>query len=402
MPEVEHRGEPAGATIILSVSSAMLAPIYLDYNATTPLHPEVVEAMLPYLREHFGNPSSAHWYGAQARRAVDKARTQVAALLNADPDEIVFTSGGSEANNAAVKGVAWLRRAHGTHVVTSPIEHPAILEVCAYLEGHGFQIGQVPVSDDGLVEPGVVAADVRPDTILITLMLANNEVGTIQPIAEITGMARERGILVHSDAAQAVGKIPVDVRALGVDLLSVAGHKLYAPKGVGALYIRRGLALPKFIHGAGHEGNLRAGTENAAGIVGLGMACEVAGRDLEQEGQRLARLRDRLEAGLLAQCAPCRVNGHRERRLPNTLSISFQGVQANAILEALDRVACSAGAACHAGEVTVSQVLRAMRVPPDYAMGTIRLSLGRMTTEAEIEESLDAIVGTVRRLRPTA
>ncbi len=385
-----------------SLSSTMPAPIYLDYNATTPLHPEVVEAMLPYLREHFGNPSSAHWYGVQARRAVDKARTQVAALLNADPDEIVFTSGGSEANNAAVKGAAWLKRAHGTHLVTSPIEHPAILEVCADLEGHGFQAGQVPISGDGLVKPREVAAAVRPDTILITLMLANNEVGTIQPVAEIAAMARERGILVHSDAAQAVGKIPVDVRALDVDLLSVAGHKVYAPKGVGALYIRRGLALPKFIHGAGHERNLRAGTENVAGIVGLGMACEVAGRDLEQEGRRLARLRDRLEAGILAECAPCRVNGHRQRRLPNTLSISFQGLQANAIISALDRVACSAGAACHADEVAVSPVLRAMRVPLDYAMGTIRLSLGRMTTEAEIEESLAAIVRTVRRLRPTA
>lgn len=380
----------------------MSKPIYLDYNATTPVHPEVVEAMLPYLREHFGNPSSAHWYGVQARRAVDKARTQVAALLNCDPDEIVFTSGGSEANNAAVKGVAWLKRAAGTHLVTSPIEHPAILEVCAYLEGQGFEIGQVPVADDGLVGPQEVASILRPDTILITLMLANNEVGTIQPIAELAALARERGILVHSDAAQAVGKISVDVRRLGVDLLSIAGHKLYAPKGVGALYVRRGLALPKFIHGAGHERNLRAGTENVAGIVGLGTACEVAGRDLEQEGRRLARLRDRLEAGLLAQCAPCRVNGPRERRLPNTLSISFRDLMANAIIADLDRVACSAGAACHADEVAISQVLRAMRVPPDYAMGTIRFSLGRMTTEAEIEQSIDAIVRTVRRLRSTA
>jgi cysteine desulfurase NifS len=380
----------------------MPGPIYLDYNATTPVHPEVVEAMLPYLREHFGNPSSAHWYGVQARRAVDKARAQVAALLNADPDEIVFTSGGSEANNAAVKGGAWIKRAQGTHLVTSPIEHPAILEVCAYLEDHGFQVGRVPVTGDGLVESRDVAAAVRFDTILITLMLANNEVGTIQPVAEIAAMARERGILVHTDAAQAVGKIPVDVRRLDVDLLSVAGHKLYAPKGVGALYIRRGLALPKFIHGAGHEWNLRAGTENVAGIVGLGMACEVAGRDLEGEGRRLAGLRDRLEAGLLSQCAPCRVNGNRERRLPNTLSISFQGLQANAILSTLDRVACSAGAACHADEIAVSQVLRAMQVPRDYAMGTIRLSLGRMTTEAEIDQSLAAIAETVRRLRPKA
>ena len=357
--------------------------------------------MLPYLREHFGNTSSAHWYGVRARRAVDSARAQVAALLNCDPDEIVFTSGGSEANNAAVKGVAYLKRAECTHLVTSPIEHPAILEVCAYLEGRGFEISQVPVTENGFIDPQEVASILRPDTILITLMLANNEVGTIQPIVEVAGLARERGILVHSDAAQAVGKIPVDVRQLGVDLLSIAGHKLYAPKGVGALYIRRGLALPKFIHGAGHERNLRAVTENVAGIVGLGTACEVAGRDLEQEGRRLARLRDRLEVGLLTQCSPCRVNGDRERRLPNTLSISFRNLEANVIIADLDGVACSAGAACHADEVAISQVLRAMRVPPDYAMGTISFSLGRMTTEAEIEQSIGAIVRTVRRLRST-
>ena len=377
----------------------MPKPIYLNYNATTPVHPEVVEAMLPYLTEHFGNPSSAHWYGEQARKAVEMARAQVAALLRCGPDEIVFTSGGSEANNAAVKGAAWLRRAEGRHLVTSSIEHPAILEVCASLESQGFEITQVPVANDGMLDPRDVAASARPGTILITLMLANNEVGTIQPIAEIAALARERSILVHTDAAQAVGKIPVDVRRLGVDLLSIAGHKLYAPKGVGALYVRRGVALPKFIHGANHERNLRAGTENVAGIVGLGMACEVAGRDLEAEGRRLAALRDRLEAGLLALDIPCRVNGNRARRLPNTLSISFQGLLANAIITDLDGVACSAGAACHSGEVAISQVLRAMRVPPDYAMGTIRLSLGRMTTEDEVEQSIEAILRTVGRLR---
>jgi cysteine desulfurase len=380
----------------------MAQPIYLDYNATTPVHPEVVAAMLPYLTERFGNPSSSHWYGAQAHRAVEAARAQVAALLNCEPDEVVFTSGGSEANNAAVKGAAWLARSRGRHLIASPIEHPAILEVCGFLAAQGFEIGQVPVDGDGLIAPEGVAALLRPDTTLVTLMLANNEVGTIQPIAEVAALARPRGILVHSDAAQAVGKIPVDVRALGVDLLSVAGHKLYAPKGVGALFIRRGVELPKFIHGASHERNLRAGTENVAGIVGLGVACQVAGRDLTEEGRRLARLRDRLEAGVLAQCGPCRVNGHREGRLPNTLSISFERLQANAIIAALDGVACSAGAACHAGEVAVSAVLRAMRVPQESAMGTLRLSLGRMTTEAEIEASLEAIVRTVGRLRASS
>lgn len=380
----------------------MPKPIYLDYNATTPVHPEVVEAMLPYLREHFGNPSSAHWYGEQARRAVEQARAQVAALLHCDPDEIVFTSGGSEANNAAIKGVAWLRRDAGRHLLTTPIEHPATLEVCAHLEGQGVAVTQAPVSEDGLVDPREVAGATRPDTILISLMLANNEVGTIQPLAAVAALVRERGILVHTDAAQAVGKIPVDVRRLGVDLLSVAGHKLYAPKGVGALYVRRGVPLPKFIHGASHERNLRAGTENVAGIVGLGTACQLAGRDLEAEGERVGRLRDRLEAGLLAQGTPCRVNGNQAPRLPNTLSISFRDLQANAIVADLDRVACSAGAACHSGEVAISQVLRAMRVPPDYAMGTIRLSLGRMTTEAEVEQSLEAILRTVGRLRAAA
>jgi cysteine desulfurase NifS/selenium donor protein len=384
----------------LTRSGHMEKPIYLDYNATTPIHPEVADAMLPFIREHFGNPSSAHWYGVQTRKAVETARAQVAALLRCDPDEIIFTSGGSEANNAAVKGIALRFQGKGRHIVTSPIEHPAILEVCAYLGSQGFTVTMVPVDAEALIASRDVAAALRPDTVLISIMLANNEVGTIQPIAEIAALAHERGILLHTDAAQAVGKIPVTVDVLGVDLLSIAGHKLYAPKGVGALYLRRGVELPKFIHGAGHERNLRAGTENVAAIVGLGMACEIAARDLEEEGRRLARFRDTLQGGLEARFPSCRVNGHRERRLPNTLSVSFPGIEANTILAELDQVACSAGAACHADQVSISHVLEAMHLPTEVAMGTLRLSLGRMTTEAEVEHSLDLITETVRRLLP--
>jgi cysteine desulfurase len=381
-------------------SGHMKKPIYLDYNATTPIHPEVADAMLPFIREHFGNPSSSHWYGVQARKAVEAARGQVAVLLHCDPDEIIFTSGGSEANNAAVKGIALRLRDNGRHLVTSPIEHPAILEVCVYLESQGFTVTMVPVDAEALIAPRDVAAALRPDTVLISIMLANNEVGTIQPIAEIAALAHERGILLHTDAAQAVGKIPVTVDALGVDLLSIAGHKLYAPKGVGVLYLRRGVELPKFIHGAGHERNLRAGTENVAAIVGLGVACEIVARDLEEEGQRLAGLRDRLQGGLEACFPSCRVNGHRERRLPNTLSVSFPGVEANTILAEMDQVACSAGAACHSDRVTISHVLEAMRLPVETAMGTLRLTLGRMTTDEEVKRSLVLITETVRRLMP--
>jgi cysteine desulfurase NifS/selenium donor protein len=376
-------------------------PIYLDYNATTPLHPEVAAAMRPYLNQHFGNPSSSHKYGAITRRAVEQARAQVATMLKCEVDEIIFTSGGSEANNLAISGYAFKHRSRGNHIITSRIEHPAVLEVCRYLEPLGFQITYLPVDSDGVLSVSDVEKAIRPDTILITIMQANNEVGTLQPVAEITSLANQRGIVVHTDSAQAVGKVPVDIPSLGVDMLSIAGHKFYAPKGVGALYLRRGVVLQRLIHGAAHEQNLRAGTENVLEIVGLGKACELVVRDLEHTCSHTKKLRDRLESELESRLPDARVNGHREKRLPNTLSISFPGIEADSIMSALDRVACSAGAACHSDQVQMSHVLEAMEVPADVAMGTLRFSTGSMTTEAEIETAIDEIVKVVRQLSPT-
>jgi cysteine desulfurase len=376
-------------------------PIYLDYNATTPVLPAVAEAMLPYLYEHFGNPSSGHPYGAAARGAVEKARRQVADLLGARPEEIVFTSGGSEANNTAILGVARLLRSRGRHVVTSAVEHPAVLEPCAALEAEGFRVTRVPVDGAGRVDPDEIAKALTPETILVSIMHANNEVGTIEPVAEIAGLARERGILVHTDAAQSVGKIPVDVGALGVDFLSVAGHKLYAPKGVGALYVRTGVELPRLVHGASHESGRRAGTENVLEIVGLGEACAIARRDLEASRLHLQAMRDRLWSGLAEEIDDLRRNGDPRAGLPNTLSVGIGGVEASTLLaEVGDRVAASAGAACHAAGVELSSVLEAMRVPMRYAVGTVRFSVGRGTTESEVDEAVRIMADAVRRLRP--
>jgi cysteine desulfurase len=376
-------------------------PIYLDYNATTPVLPAVAEAMLPYLYEHFGNPSSGHPYGAAARGAVEKARRQVADLLGARPEEIVFTSGGSEANNTAILGVARLLRSRGRHVVTSAVEHPAVLEPCAALEAEGFRVTRVPVDGAGRVDPDEIAKALTPETILVSIMHANNEVGTIEPVAEIAGLARERGILVHTDAAQSAGKIPVDVGALGVDFLSVAGHKLYAPKGVGALYVRTGVELPRLVHGASHESGRRAGTENVLEIVGLGEACAIARRDLEASRLHLQAMRDRLWSGLAEEIDDLRRNGDPRAGLPNTLSVGIGGVEASTLLaEVGDRVAASAGAACHAAGVELSSVLEAMRVPMRYAVGTVRFSVGRGTTESEVDEAVRIMADAVRRLRP--
>jgi cysteine desulfurase len=369
-----------------------LTSIYLDYNATTPIHPEVADAMLPFLRGGFGNPSSSHSYGIEARAAVERARASVASLLRCGAEEVIFTSGGTESNNAAIKGFAFAHRDHGRHIITSQVEHPAVLEVCSYLEQEGFEVTCVGVDHSGLVSPEEVARAMRPETILITVMLANNEVGTIEPVAEIAAMAAARNIAVHTDAAQAVGKIPVDVRRLNVDMLSVAGHKLYAPKGVGALFVRCGTDLQKFMHGAAHERNLRAGTENVLEVVGLGKACEIAARDLADVQTYTASMRDMLQQGLEARLPACHINGHLERRLPNTLSVSFAGVDASALLRRLPGVACSAGAACHADTVTVSHVLKAMRLPAEVSRGTIRLSTGRMTNPQEIASAIDQIV----------
>ncbi len=380
----------------------MADPIYLDYNATTPVAPEVVEAMLPYLRERYGNPSSAHAYGHQAREAVERGRAQLAALLGCDPGEILFTGGGTESNNMVIKGAAEAHRSHimSQHIITTAVEHPAVLQPCAYLAGHGYDITVLPVDGRGRVDPRDVERAITPGTILISVMLANNEVGTLQPVSEIAAIAHRYGVPVHTDAAQAVGKIPVDVRELGVDFLTVAGHKLYAPKGIGALYIRAGLDLPRLLHGAGHEGGRRAGTENVPYIVGLGCAADLARRDLPDSAAQAAALRDRLWEGLCSRAGDVRRNGDPDHSLPNTLSISFRQVQANALLAAIgDRVAASAGAACHADSVTVSPVLEAMAVPLDYAMGTLRLSVGRFTTADEVDAAVDSIAGAVATLQ---
>lgn len=375
-------------------------PVYLDNNATTPIDREVVEAMLPYLTEHFGNPSSAHAYGRAARQAVEHAREQVAELLGCRPDEVIFTSGGTESNNMVIKGVAEACRERGRHIITSAVEHPAVLEPCRVLAQQGYTVTILPVDEWGRVSPADVGQALTGETILVSIMLANNEVGTLQPVAEIAEMAHAQGALVHTDAAQAVGKVPVDVAALGVDFLTLAGHKMYAPKGVGALIQRSGVSLPKFMHGAAHEANRRAGTENVPEIVGLGQAAEIARRDLAQNMAHMRAMRDRLAEGLVKNLGDVRRNGHPEHCLPNTLSVSFRGVQANVLLERIgERVAASAGAACHADEVTVSTVLAAMAVPTEYAMGTLRLSTGRMTTRAEIEMAVAAITEAVRALR---
>ena len=376
-----------------------MKPIYLDYNATTPIDPEVAEAMSPYLFERFGNPSSSHWYGVQAREAVEKARDQVASLLHCSPNEVVFTGGGSESNNYAIKGAAFANRGKGNHLITSSIEHPAVIEVCKYLEEKDFQVTYLPVDQFGQVNPQVVEKAITSNTVLISIMHANNEVGTIQPIAEMASVARTHGIVFHTDAAQSVGKIATTVDDLGVDLLTIAGHKIYGPKGVGALYIRRGTQLEKLIHGADHEQGRRAGTENVLEIVGLGKACEIAKRDLNRNMEHTQEMRDLLYRELKAEWDEIRLNGHPEHRLPNTLSVSFRNIEANRLLAAIDKVAVSAGAACHSDAVRVSSVLQAMQVELEYAMGTIRFSTGKMTTAEEVKETAALFVEAARRLQ---
>jgi cysteine desulfurase len=374
--------------------------IYLDYNATTPLDPAVVEAMLPCLREHFGNPSSAHIYGRAARDAVERARAQVAALLGAQPEEIVFTGGGSEASNQALKGVVFAklrgvfgRWAKGAHIITSAVEHPATLQPCAFLERLGCKVTILPVDRYGLVDPDAVKKALDRSTTLVSIMHANNEVGTLEPVRAIGELARSQGALMHTDAAQSLGKMPVDVNDLNVDLLSVAGHKLYAPKGIGVLYVRRGVKLEPLIHGASHESGRRAGTENVPYIAGLGMACEVARHALPAATQRMKQLRDRLWERLHAALGDKFVlNGHPELRLPNTLNVNFVGQYGAELLEKTPEVAASTGSACHAGHVTLSPVLKAMGVPAELGRGAVRLSVGRFTTEEEIDRAAEALL----------
>jgi cysteine desulfurase len=372
-----------------------LPRIYLDHNASTPIDPAVVAAMRPYLQEHFGNPSSGHWAAAGAKAALEDARGQVAALLGAKRDEIIFTSGGSEANNLALKGVAWALRAKGDHIITSTVEHPAIVGPCRFLEQEGFKVTAVPVDRFGRIDPDDVAGAITPRTILISIMHANNEVGTIQPIAEVGRIARARGVLLHTDAAQSIGKIATDVNGLGVDLLTVAGHKVYAPKGVGALYVRDGTPLEPLIHGGGHEGGRRASTESALLAVGLGTACNLARNVASMEGIRA--LRDRLWQHLQAACGNRVVlNGHPDQRLPNTLNISFLGQVGAEVLARLDGVAASTGSACHTGHVELSPVLKAMGVNQDVGMGAIRFSLGRGTTREELDAVADRLANILK------
>jgi len=369
-----------------------MQPIYLDYNATTPLDREVIAAMQPVLSELFGNPSSAHRFGYDAKKAVEVAREQVSGLLSCLPEEIVFTSGGTESNNHAIKGIAQAHRDKGKHIITSAIEHPATLEACRFLETEGFDVSYIPVDTTGRIKTDELQKAIRKDTILITVMHANNEIGTIQPITQIGEIAKKYHIPLHTDAAQSAGKIPVNVDDLGVDLLSLAGHKLYGPKGIGALYIRKGTSIQKLIHGANHESNRRAGTENVLLIAGFGQACEVARRDIDENRAVMQETRDALFDEISASLPGVHRNGNPEHCLPNTLSISFPGTEANLLLSGMPDIAASAGAACHAEYTEISHVLEAIGLEREFAIGSIRLSTGKMTSMEEINKASVQIV----------
>jgi len=378
----------------------MSRPIYLDYNATTPVDPAVLQAMLPYLSEQFGNPHSTHAFGTVAHMAMETAREQVASLIGARPGEVVFTSCASESINLAIKGVTFRHRNRpGAHLITSRVEHPAAVNACRYLaKEFGFALTLLPVDESGRVDPAEVRAAIRPETVLISLIHAQNETGVIQPVREVAAIAREAGVLFHVDSAQTIGKIPVNVAEIGCDLLTIAGHKLYAPKGVGALYVREGISLHPLIHGASYEGGRRAGTENVPYAVALGRACELAEVKLTTgEGRRLAGLRDRLQQRL-GEALPVRVTGANVERLPNTLHITVDGVIGNDLLSGCPQVAASTGSACHAGVSEPSEVLLAMGFSPERAVAALRLSLGRYTTPEEIEAAAEALIRAGREL----
>src|SRR6266516_1940926 len=375
-------------------------PIYLDYNATTPIDPVVVEAMLPYLSTHFGNPSSSHGYGYRAHQAIDAARSQVAEILVCSPGEITFTGGGSESDNLAIRGIALAYLNKGNHIITQVTEHPAVLNTCRALERlHGFRITYLPVDDSGCVSLESVEAAIDEETVLITIMHANNETGTLQPVAEIAQLAHKHGALIHTDAAQSVGKIPTQVEELGVDLLTVAGHKLYAPKGIGALYVRRGLELEPVIYGGGQESGRRAGTENVANMVALGVACKLAHEQLTESQVRLQRLRDRLQKQLETYLpGQVYLNGHLTRRLPNTMNIIIESVIGEDVLAVTPEIASSTGSACHEGSTDPSPVLLAMGISRERALGALRLTLGRWSTEEEIEKAARLLARTIDSL----
>jgi cysteine desulfurase len=380
---------------------AGMQPIYLDYNATTPTDPAVVEELSPYLTGEFGNPSSSHTYGKKAKEAVEAARARVATLLGCDLSEVIFTSGGTESNNQALIGTALANADRGKHLVTTTIEHPAVINPLHWLEGQGFTVTYAAVDGTGRVDPRAISRAITGETIIISVMHANNEVGTIQPLAEIGEIASEKGIIFHTDAAQSVGKIPVRVDDLQVDLLSVAGHKLYAPKGVGALFIRRGIKINSYLHGAGQEGGRRAGTENVPSIAALGKAAELAAQRLAADGARILSLRERLHNWLRESVDGVVLNGHPTERLPNTLNVSFGGVVGADVLAQTPEIAASVGSACHEGSGDLSGVLKAMGIAPDLGFGAVRLSLGRFTTTDEIDRAGEALVMKIKQLRST-
>ena len=374
--------------------------VYLDHSATTPVHPEVIKIMTEYMAEHFGNPSSIHAWGRQARKGVEEARERVARLIGAQANEIVFTSGGTEADNLAIKGIAEANRKKGNHIITSAIEHHAILHTCQHLEKEGYKVTYLPVDEFGLVNPEDVRKAVTDETILVTIMLGNNEVGTIQPIAEIARIAHEKGALVHTDAVQAVGQIPVDVDELGVDLLSLSAHKIYGPKGIGVLYVRKRTRIAPIAHGGGHERRLRAGTENVPGIVGLGKAAELAHAELEKRSAHLMKLRDRFLEGAL-KIPYSRLNGHPTRRLPNNANISVQFIEGESILLNLDMkgIAASSGSACTSGSLDPSHVLLAMGISHEVAHGSLRFTFGKDNTEEDVDYVLTVLPEIVERMR---
>ncbi|GCE02837.1 cysteine desulfurase family protein [Dictyobacter aurantiacus] len=375
-------------------------PIYLDYNATTPVDPGVVDAMLPYLSTYFGNPSSAHAYAQVTRMAMATAREQVALLLGCIPEEIVFTSCGSESNALAIRGAALANRFHGNHIITQVTEHPAVINVCKSLARlHGFRITYLPVDKYGRIDPAELEAAIDEQTTLISIMYANNETGTIQPIAELADIARRHRVLLHTDASQAVGKVPVDIESLGVDFLTLTGHKLYAPKGIGALYVRRGLQLEPLLYGGGQESGVRAGTENVAFMVALGAAASQAREKLPSSKARLQQLRDRLQQKLEQRLPHAtHLNGHPSDRLPNTLNISIDGVLGEEVLEATPGIASSTGSACHEGNTEPSAVLTAMGLSRERALGALRLTLGRWTTEKEVDAAAEQVAQSVQVL----
>ena len=377
--------------------------IYLDYNATSPVRPEVVETMLPFYREQFGNPSSVHWAGRQVSGALEKAREQVAALINASPAEIVFVSCGSEGDNMAIKGTLGALKDRGNHIITTTVEHPAVLETCAAMEKDGYEVTYLPVDKNGELDLAELEKAITAKTVLISVMWANNETGNLYPIEEIGRIAKKYNIRFHTDAVQAVGKVPVDVQKANVDLLVISGHKIGAPKGVGAIYIRRGTRMTQFMHGGHQERNRRAGTQNVAGIAGLGKACELAGQELDSYYRRVRALRDRLEDGIFSQVPEIKLNGtpFRDRRLPNTLNVSFAYIEGESLLLNLDMfgIAASSGSACTSGSLEPSHVMGAMCVEVTLAHSSTRFSLGPETTAEEIDRVLDVLPTTVQRLR---